>query len=237
MDLIRALSEISADLPTNASLLLLDEATAELIHWQSVQIQVDILPLISNEPHNIKIQILEELLTSIQNEKGPVSQTTEIPVILCSSPLSQTTLMECKRSILERYRACTVVCQNTAIHQQMLELVGDSAAEVRLLRIHCSNIRVAQDIHLVPAYNTLPAMPSDLYYWKGADRPEQPQISTSYSLELQVVGNLVIFIPLKYSGLCLIEPPVIGANYPRTKVTQLREIDYLVPYLKIITQL
>ena len=188
MNIIRSLSEISADfLSTNASLLLLDEATAELIHWQTAQIQEDILPLISNQPQNMRIHILEELLSQIQNEKEPsVSLTKEVPVILCSSPLSQTTLMECKRCILERCHTCTIVCQNTASYQQMRDIVWDSTSDVRLLQTHCSNIQIAPDIYLVPAYSTLPATPSDMYYWKGADRPETRQISTSYSLELQV---------------------------------------------------
>ena len=186
MDLVKSLSEISADLRTKASLLLLDEATAELVHWQSVQIHMDILPLISNDPWDIRVQILEELFSQNTNEKAPVSLTKEECVILCSSPLSQTSLMECKRFLLERCHICTILCQNTAIYQQMRELVSDTTADVRLLKIQCSNIRLAQDIHLVPAYNTLPAIQSDVYYWRAADRSEQRQISTPYSLELTV---------------------------------------------------
>ena len=187
MSLSRSLSNLSADLlDKNVSHLLLDEATAELIHWQTTQIQVDILPHISNKPEILKIQILEEVLS--QREYSDTSSDGTAAFLL-SSPLLQSTVIQLKSIVVDKFSTSVIICQNTVVYQQMRELVENTSAGVELYQINCSNIKVAQDIHLIPAYNTLPAIPCDMYYWRtgeGGGKRDQTNLSISYALELQV---------------------------------------------------
>ncbi|KAI6656619.1 Sec1 family domain-containing protein 2 isoform X3 [Oopsacas minuta] len=192
MYLSRYLSNISADiLNKNVSQLLLDEATAELIHWQTTRIHVDILPHISNQPQNLKIYILEEVLSG----KSPPS-TDEAAVFLLSSPLLQSTLISLN-SYISKISASTIICQNTALYKQLNESLIKTTADVDIYHINCSNINIAPDIHLIPAYNTQPAIRSDIYYWQGAEttiggKIEPNNISASYKLELQVLSEHIL---------------------------------------------
>ena len=193
MNLSRALSSISADLLNkNVSHLLLDEATAELIHWQTTQIHVDILPLISNRPEKLKVEILEEILSQ---REYPDTSTDGTAVLLLSSPLLQTTVMQLKSFVVDKFSTSLIICQDTAVYQQMREILKNTSAE--LYQINCSNIKVAQDVHLIPAYSTQTALPCDTYYWgtgEGGGRRDQTNLSISYTLELQVR----IEIPFSY---------------------------------------
>ena len=187
MNLSRSLSSISADLLSkNVSQFLLDEATAELIHWQTTQIREDILPHLSNKPERLKIQILEDVLS--QREYTDTS-TDGTAVFLLSSPLLQSTVIQLKSIVVDKFSTSVIICQNSVVHQQMREIFKNTSAGLELYQINCSNIKLAQDIYLIPAYNTQSAIPCDTYYWgtgEGGGRRDQPNLSISYTLELQV---------------------------------------------------
>lgn len=192
-------SHLSSDLiQSNATHLIIDSATSELMHWQCVDIQDEIISHLTASPNKIKVEILEQILTSHRYtiEDIPESEEKGASVILISTPLSSSLLSKFKLFVSSNFHTSSILCTNNVVYKQ-LDVTFGSREAVWLKQIEPRNMYLAPDMYLLPAYSVCPATASDPYCWgttrpAGGGRLELAHLSTEYVQELQGSEALIL---------------------------------------------